>query len=563
MVASLDDYRTSLLQFAQRVPDLLTRHGATTKYAVDVSSLELRQQLEQRHFTVALLGRMKSGKSTLLNALLEKRLAPVGVNEMTATVNWFDHGEGESEGNFEIHWKDNSRRPEVRPIDAMLELSGTSKEAVAIDHIRFLSNSSFLRGVRLIDAPGTMSTLDSHEAATMNMITHQYGAKADATVLVLPTVVSQSDEKILQEFAEQTRLPGQGPYNTLAVFQKWESLNHREPEKAAWDLARNFKDRLRREVSDVIPVSGLLSIFARTVQDESMDRLAFLASRTATPDLERLTANEARFSVDRDGVALDGAERTALFADVRKALLGAEAERAAGTFEMVKFALSYANRHGISSASTLRSALADISNIDRLREILDRRFCAVSGLIQAGSVLKKALDPCRSAVFALRDELERRRAIVAEGQQALQSQGSQTPASVTLRSYVEATIPLIQGEMAPIDTTLRELDMMVHSADGDFRLLMNDIAFLSELSERPDMLPPDREVQARHLFGQHGFDVATRLNMPIETGLADLHAKGEMLHQAFFELRGTSRLAQHAEERLSRLLSDIEAQMAA
>lgn len=562
MAASLDDYRNSLMQFAHRVPDLLSRHGATTRYSAEVSTLDLHQQLEQQHFTVALIGRMKSGKSTLLNALLGKRLAPVGVNEMTATVNWFDHGDATREDQFEIHWKEHGRPPEVRSLDGMGALSGASDEAAAIDHIRFFSDSPFLCGVRLIDAPGTMSNLDSHQAATMDMITRQYGARADATVLVLPPMVSQADEKILHEFAEQTRLPGQGPYNTLAVYQKWEGLNHAEPEKAAWDLARNFKDRLRREVSDVIPVSGLLAIFARTVSEDAMDRLAYLASKTAAPDLESLLKTETRFEGEREGLPLSGPERVALFADIREALLGGEAARAAGTFEMVKFALSYANRQGITGGAELRIALADLSNIDRLREVLDRKFCAISGLIQAGSVLKKALDPCRSALFALRDELERRRAIVAQGEQALGSAGGNAPSEAQLRHYLEASLPILRGEMAPIDTTLRELDAMVHSADSDFRLLMNDIAFLNALSDRRNLLPVDRDAEARHLFGQHGFDVAARLNLPSDASVGEQHAAAVSLHQKFFELRSTSRIAEHAEVRLSRLLDDLENQMA-
>ena len=41
---------------------------------------------------VAVVGRMKAGKSTFINALLGEDLAKVGVTETTATINYFRYG---------------------------------------------------------------------------------------------------------------------------------------------------------------------------------------------------------------------------------------------------------------------------------------------------------------------------------------------------------------------------------------------------------------------------------------------------------------------------------------
>jgi ATPase subunit of ABC transporter with duplicated ATPase domains len=162
MAISSDDYRDDLREFARRAPQILAQHAVTRRLADDVKRLDLVAQLERRQFTVAVVGRMKAGKSTLLNALVGRPLAPVGVNETTATVNWFDHGATEREAACEIHWKDEGRPMEVRPVADICELTGRSAEAREIDHIRFFTDSPFLRGVRLVDAPGTMSTIDSH-----------------------------------------------------------------------------------------------------------------------------------------------------------------------------------------------------------------------------------------------------------------------------------------------------------------------------------------------------------------------------------------------------------------
>src|SRR5947209_14135013 len=54
---------------------------------------------------VAVVGRMKAGKSTFLNALLGDDLAKVGATETTATINYFRHGRPNPARPVRCHWQ--------------------------------------------------------------------------------------------------------------------------------------------------------------------------------------------------------------------------------------------------------------------------------------------------------------------------------------------------------------------------------------------------------------------------------------------------------------------------
>src|ERR1700754_4122518 len=71
---------------------------------------------------VAVVGHIKAGKSTMLNALLGEELAATGTEELTFNVNWLRHGTP----GLRVHFKD-GREPETRTL-AELESLTTRRE---------------------------------------------------------------------------------------------------------------------------------------------------------------------------------------------------------------------------------------------------------------------------------------------------------------------------------------------------------------------------------------------------------------------------------------------------
>ena len=79
------------MQLLQAIERVVTRHGLV-EFRSRIGSLASR--LEDNNLEVALFGRVSSGKSSLLNALLDTDVLPVGVNPITAVPTRLRHGPG-------------------------------------------------------------------------------------------------------------------------------------------------------------------------------------------------------------------------------------------------------------------------------------------------------------------------------------------------------------------------------------------------------------------------------------------------------------------------------------
>ena len=83
-----------LRTFSESVPGILRRleldGRAGRRNRADAAVVE--GGASEEHFTLAVAGQMRVGKSTLINAMIGADLAIPGVTETTATVNWLRHG---------------------------------------------------------------------------------------------------------------------------------------------------------------------------------------------------------------------------------------------------------------------------------------------------------------------------------------------------------------------------------------------------------------------------------------------------------------------------------------
>ena len=100
---------------------------------------------------IAVVGRVKAGKSTLVNALLGQVVAPTDVSECTKIVTWFHYGQDER---VDLHLVDGMTVPEQLDERGRLPAElGIPTDQVASLHV-YLANDA-LRDVTLIDTPGS------------------------------------------------------------------------------------------------------------------------------------------------------------------------------------------------------------------------------------------------------------------------------------------------------------------------------------------------------------------------------------------------------------------------
>lgn len=128
---------------------------------------------------VVLMGEVKAGKSTLINAIIGEEVSPVGVTETTSVIMDISHS---IEKSGVIHWKDGSKKSLTIPniYQLLKDNIHTPTFYSEIESVKLTFPFDNLQSIQLIDTPG-METITSSN----NEITKKFIQKADVVLWVL------------------------------------------------------------------------------------------------------------------------------------------------------------------------------------------------------------------------------------------------------------------------------------------------------------------------------------------------------------------------------------------
>jgi small GTP-binding protein len=144
-------------------------------------------QLNDESFKVLFVGHFNTGKSTLLNKLLERPLLKTGNGETTKTLAWLMYGEKNEEAAWYHDFQDDLHNI---TLDEIAEIP----DEPPVFNVFACINSGILRhGVILIDTPGLEK---SPETAAL---TNEAVENADAVILVVDLHAEQSDIKYIEK----------------------------------------------------------------------------------------------------------------------------------------------------------------------------------------------------------------------------------------------------------------------------------------------------------------------------------------------------------------------------
>src|SRR5437870_1443117 len=107
----MDELPLKLMAFLSEAADKLREGRLPPELA---STLDRLSGEVDQPCIVAIVGRMKSGKSTFINALLGEDLAKVGATETTATINYFRYGKSDPQRPVRCHWRNGTVSEENR-----------------------------------------------------------------------------------------------------------------------------------------------------------------------------------------------------------------------------------------------------------------------------------------------------------------------------------------------------------------------------------------------------------------------------------------------------------------
>jgi hypothetical protein len=489
--------------FSANAPRILHRGGLTA----EAEEVQRVMKVSHSPFTLAVVGQMRVGKSSLINALVGEDLAITGVNETTATVNWFRHGNAEQAKKFHVVWE-GSAGSEERDLSDIQRWVGDSDLAKRTRYLEFVSTAEFLKRVQIVDTPGTRSSLAAHEETLRGFLaerrneqeTLHYGGSADCVVYVLPPIARESDEELLATFASQTRLPGSSPYNSVAVLHKWETLDHPEPWVEVQRMARKMSEQLRAHVAEVLPVSGPLAKAVARLAPEFWNEVARLVAHTSTDTLGHLTSMERRFdTASSPGCPVD--------ADGRRNLR----TRSALPWPCFSTVLRLANCNSLGDGTALRSAVDQMSGVQRLLDFLDERFFSRSRIIRASTLLGKALRPCERARNRLRERLALLREHAVAAQEMIAELEPLGQRACRSRSFIAQTILNGEQESQNVEANLRALETEVRTVRESSDNFDRDLKAIRILDDEPSLLPEANRRELFALLGAYGCSVERRL----------------------------------------------------
>jgi hypothetical protein len=357
-------------------PELVVELSRTTQEAVAGGPLEARAAAIAARLSgplrIAIAGRVKAGKSTLLNALVGERLAPTDAGECTKIVSWYVHGTG-YEVAAELRTHASQRLPFVRSEGALdIDLGALTPEQV--ERLVVHWPASTLQRTTLIDTPGLASLNDDNSVRTRDFLEVTAGHPSDAdAVIYLMRHLHRSDVAFLDAFMDRS-VAGASPVNAVAVLSRADEIGAGRPDAldSAARIAARYRgdERVRALCATVTPLAGLLAETGLTLREDEAASLRMLAE-TPAEELEHMLVSADNFC------ELSASNLTA---ELRRDLL----ERL-GMYG-VRFALEQV-RAGAVSAAQLSPLLVERSGLRELRELSDRHFLPRAPVLQARTAL--------------------------------------------------------------------------------------------------------------------------------------------------------------------------------
>jgi len=322
---------------------------------------------------VAIAGRLKAGKSTLLNALVGQELAATDAGECTRIVTWFRDGHTYR---VQALLRDGSARQlPPGPTGGLLDLDLGRLGADDVDRLLVDWPSRALQTMTLIDTPGLDSlSAELSRRTEAALVPGAAGSSEADAVLYLMRHVHASDMRFLEAFRDDPAK--RWPINAVGVLARADEVGHARPDalESASAIAARYRDdvRVRGLCQTVMPVAGLLGASAATLREDEFRALGRLATGPVA-DVDRLLLTATRFATAETDVEVE-ARRRAVLLD-RYGLFG------------VRLSVRLLREGTVTTAGELSRELVHHSGLGPLRDVLTTRFAGRADVLRAQSAL--------------------------------------------------------------------------------------------------------------------------------------------------------------------------------
>lgn len=242
---------------------------------------------------VAIVGIMKSGKSTLANSLMQEKLLFTGTVTTTYTVTWFKYGEVPG---LEVVFEDGkSIRAGIDELEKWTTWNAVenNSDINKVQHVIIYYPNEILRQIELIDTPGLNSIGKTDSENTEKAIigqaekdTIKHVSLADAVIYTFSRTAGSVDRDFLEKFQGNAFTLKTTPINGIALLSRadlhWDIFS--QYDTTAVDAGRVVTEELlnnseiKRLVYDILPTTCLMEEGIVSISDEDMDLIYKLSN---------------------------------------------------------------------------------------------------------------------------------------------------------------------------------------------------------------------------------------------------------------------------------------------
>ncbi len=333
----------------------------------------LRTQLARldEPLRVAIAGKVKAGKSTLLNALVGEQVAPTDAGECTRVVTWYRDGNSPRIV-LHPHQGEPTALTVRRQAGALVvDLDGTPPEDVERLVVDWPSEN--LRTATLIDTPGIASTSLATSRRTVAFLDpdDETPTEADAVVYLMRHLHA-ADAEFLESFRDRG-VARATAVNTVAVISRADEIGGGRVDAmfSARGIAQRYRvdPTMRGLCQNVVAVAGLLAQTGRTLRHAEYTALAGLAA-LPREDLEATLLSVRRFRQAGGDLSTEARDRLVRRFGLFGIRLGASLIR-----------------QGTADADALAAELVSRSGLTELQGVLHTQFTGRRDLLKARSAL--------------------------------------------------------------------------------------------------------------------------------------------------------------------------------
>jgi predicted GTPase len=511
---------------------------------------------------VAVVGRVKAGKSTFINALLgaEDELAKVGATETTATINYFRYGQPDPAKPVRCYWRNGTSEDVTREFLNSLQGNDleTLRRADGIHHLEYRLPNRYLEQVVLVDTPGLGAVVDVHQNRTAeymhlyrqlrqrhDMETQELDSKADAVIYLTDAVALVTDRDFLNDFGQVTqgRSRALNAIGVMARIDQQPGVLARRHELAA-KIARQLEEHL----NTVVPVSGGLEFALHRLSGgdrAGLKRLATAFSHVPTDTLEALLTSEDLYRM----------KTCPLSVEEREELLDDQIPWTVFTTIARKVAIPGAD------LDKVERELSDLAGFQPLKDVLERHFFRRAAYLRCFRIVNEGrailsnirLRELPKLKVRDRDEQAQRGRFLA----FIRETGGGGGVARELEEFVTRVCGTVRrGDR--LDSDLRQWSRGFDQLFHDLKEYNADFETLQLIDQHPDLFTTEERDELRALFGLYGFENEKRMRSDKFT-LEEVGQRQQYWHQVALEQRNPihTQVAERAVIRYGLILEEM------